>query len=251
MHALSASEIVWIWEVGQRQPYADRALLLLTLAWPGLSPMALNALTIGQRNAHLLALRTKTLGPQADCFARCPACNEQVEFAIDVQTMLPSEMIDPEEPEEMAEQQVYLLDVQPYRVSFRVPTCADLAVASRLPDVQAGRVLLLERCVTQVLQDEQHIAVTDIPDDIVQALTEAILEHDPLAEMEFALRCPACQHNWTLTFDIISFFWKELEAQAKRLMHDVHIIASAYGWRESDILALSSARRSFYRELIR
>lgn len=250
MHALSASDILWIWEIGQRKHYADRALFLLALAWPALSLPALNALTIGQRNAHVLALRQKTLGPLADCFARCPACNEQVEFTVDVRTMLPTEMVEPVEPGDVS-QQVHLLDVQAYHLSFRVPTGADLTAAGQLADIQAGRALLLERCVSQATKNEQSIAVADIPDDILQALTEAILEHDPLAEMEFALSCPACRKDWTLPFDIVAFFWTELEAQAKRLMHDVHTIASAYGWRENDILALSSVRRSFYRELIR
>ena len=103
----------------------------------------------------------------------------------------------------------------------------------------------------QALKEGQVQAVKDLPEHILQALTEAIVENDPLAEIQFALKCPACQENWTLLFDIVSFFWAELDAQARRLLHDVHTIASAYGWRESEILALSSARRKFYQELIR
>jgi len=250
MHALSASNIVRIWEVGQYQQYTDKALLLLTLAWPSLPPDTLNALTIGQRNAHLLSLRQNTLGPLANCVARCPACNEQLEFTIDIQTMLPSEVTEPLEPGKISEQ-IYSLDVDAYHLSFRVLTGEDLALAGQIVDRQAGRELLLERCVLQALKEGQVQAVKDLPEHILQALTEAIVENDPLAEIQFALKCPACQENWTLLFDIVSFFWAELDAQARRLLHDVHTIASAYGWRESEILALSSARRKFYQELIR
>ena len=42
----------------------------------------------------------------------------------------------------------------------------------------------------------------------------------------------------------------ELEAQAKRLLRSVHVLASAYGWSESEILALSEARRDAYVELV-
>lgn len=250
MHALSASDILYAWEVGQRKRSTDKALLLLTLAWPSLSPAALNALTIGQRNAHLLTLRQKTLGPLANCFARCPSCREQLEFTIDIQAMLSAEAIAPVEPGE-AHEQVYMLDIAAFHLSFRVPSSTDLAAAVDCSQLQEGRRLLLERCVIQALQDEQVVAVADLPESVLHALTEAIIEHDPLAEIEFALTCPACQRNWSILFDIVSFFWEELDAQAKRLMYDVHIIASAYGWRESDILALSSARRKFYQELIR
>jgi hypothetical protein len=38
----------------------------------------------------------------------------------------------------------------------------------------------------------------------------------------------------------------ELNAAATRLLHDVHTLASAYGWSEGDILAMSEARRARY-----
>jgi hypothetical protein len=47
-------------------------------------------------------------------------------------------------------------------------------------------------------------------------------------------------------FDIVTFLWREIENLAGHLLRDVHTLASAYGWRESDILALSAARRDFY-----
>lgn len=247
MHALSASDILWVWEVGQQKQSTDKALLLLSLAWPSLSPAELNSLTIGQRNAHLLLLRKETLGPLANCFARCPFCGEQLEFTLDTQTML---SFDVPAPGEIPEPR-YAMDVGAYHLSFRVPTCADLSVARQATDRQNGRSLLLERCVIQSLQGRQTIAVTDLPAEVLQALSGMIIELDPLADTELTLNCPACQKNWTLYFDIASFFWEELNAQAKRLLYDVHAIASAYGWREKDILALSSARRRFYLELIR
>jgi hypothetical protein len=82
------------------------------------------------------------------------------------------------------------------------------------------------------------------------AIAEAMVEHDPRAEMRLAMHCHACQHSWSTIFDIVSFFWTEIEASAKRLLREVHTLAKAYGWREADILALSSARRQCYLELV-
>jgi hypothetical protein len=35
-------------------------------------------------------------------------------------------------------------------------------------------------------------------------------------------------------------------ARAQRLLMEVHLLARAYSWRESDILAMSPARRNAY-----
>ena len=68
--------------------------------------------------------------------------------------------------------------------------------------------------------------------------------------MRFSLTCQGCGHEWAAVFDIVTFFWAELVAQAKRLLREVHQLARAYGWRESEILAMSSQRRHTYLELV-
>ncbi len=42
-----------------------------------------------------------------------------------------------------------------------------------------------------------------------------------------------------------------MEARAKRLLSEVHALASAYGWSEREILGLSVARREFYLGMVR
>ena len=245
MRALLASDIVYAWEAGQLKHPVDRALLLLALALPACSPALLGSLTIGQRNRQLLLLRQKTLGATAQCFVQCPHCGEKLEFTLDLSAMLPTAMEAPLEPGELSEH-IHTLSVDTFTLSFRVPTSIDLASIIHSVDAQEGSHLLIERCVAQATQDDQPIIVASLPENVLQALAEAVIEHDPLAEIECALICPACQQHWTTLFDIVSFFWTELDALAKRLLRDVHTIASAYGWRESDILALSAARRQYY-----
>ena len=250
MRALSASDILYVWDAGQQKHPIDRALLLLALALPAFSPALLSSLTIGQRNRQLLLLRQKTLGASATCFAQCPHCGEKLEFALDLETMSPTEVEAFIEPGELSEH-IHTLSVDAFTLSFRIPTSADLASIIRAIDAQEGSHLLIERCLVQATQDDQPITIENLPEEVLQALSEAVIEQDPLAEIECAMVCPECQQSWTTLFDIVSFFWTELDALAKRLMRDVHVIASAYGWRESDILALNAARRQFYLELIR
>jgi hypothetical protein len=73
---------------------------------------------------------------------------------------------------------------------------------------------------------------------------------DPLADLTLLATCPACGHNWRILFDIVSYFWDEIQAWGGRLMREVHTLASAYGWRETDILAMSAWRRQRYLEMI-
>ena len=51
-------------------------------------------------------------------------------------------------------------------------------------------------------------------------------------------------------FDIVSFFWAEIDAWARRVLREVNVLARAYGWRESDILALSPVRRQIYLSMV-
>ena len=73
---------------------------------------------------------------------------------------------------------------------------------------------------------------------------------DPQADVQLALSCPACGQQWRATFDVVSFLWDELDAWARRLLREVHTLASAYHWREADILAMSRWRRQYYLDLV-
>ncbi len=72
---------------------------------------------------------------------------------------------------------------------------------------------------------------------------------DPQADVRIDLDCASCGHRWTSPFDIARYLWTELETHARRLLYDVHALATAYGWAEADVLAVSPARRRYYLEL--
>ena len=240
MRTLSALDLVRAWEAGRDRHPVDRALLLLALAYPELTRDQLAALTIGQRNGRLLALRQQMLGAQLNAYAECPQCREALEFSIDAPSLRSPE------PAE----QVFTLAVDGLDVRFRLPDSLDLAAVSNVPDPDAARGLLLQRCVLAARQSETEIAAAALPQTAVAALADAMSERDPQASQRFRLSCPACGHGWAALFDIVSYFWTEINAYAQRLLGEVHRLARAYGWREADILAMSSARREFYLGLV-
>jgi hypothetical protein len=75
-------------------------------------------------------------------------------------------------------------------------------------------------------------------------------EADPQADVQLALSCPDCGHSWLAAFDIVSYFWSEVNSWAQRLLGEVHTLASFYGWSERDILAMSPVRRHIYLDMI-
>jgi len=230
MRTLSATELLDAWERGLGQRPVERALTLLAAASPGTSPGALTGLSIGRRDAGLLAIREQTFGPSVTGLADCPNCSERIELTFDVSEI--------EAPAASAPNESFTAS----GVHFRLPDSRDLLALAGCEDVAAGRALLLRRCVLD--RDAESLAEED-----VQAVVSAMAEADPQADVQLDLSCPACRHRWFAVFDIASFLWIEINAWAHRTLQDVHRLALAYGWREPDILALSPWRRQVYLEM--
>lgn len=243
MRPLSARDVLYIWELGQHQHPLDRALTLLEVALPDHTRADLANLSIGQRDALLLALREMTLGDTLESFAECPQCHEPLEFTLstrDLRVMAPDRVLPSD----------YTLTTEEIALRFRLPTSRDLAAIATCNDLATAQQQLTERCIHQAQWQGADIAPHALPVAVLHQLAEQMAQHDPQAETLLDLTCPACHHAWQVLFDIVVFFWSELTTQAKRLMREVHCLARAYGWREADILALSEVRRQYYLDLV-
>jgi hypothetical protein len=243
MRPLSALELLGVWEQGLAQPPTQRALTLLAAACPEASSNALAELSVGQRDARLLTLREWTFGTNVVSLATCSSCGERLELTFDVANI----QVEPEtEPAETLS-----LTDDGYEVQFRLPNSLDLAAISEHgEDADASRDLLLERCLVAAHQGGKPASADQLPADVVDAVVEQMAQADPQADVQLKLTCPACEHQWQVTFDIVSFFWSEICAWANRVLREVHILASAYGWREGDILVMSPWRRQLYLEMV-
>jgi hypothetical protein len=242
MRALSAVELISIWEHGAAQSPVRRALDLLVAACPELTPDELAALSIGRRDTWLMALREWTFGSRLVSLATCPACDERVELDFDlaeVRVAPPEQLVD-----------ALWVAIDGYDVRFRLPDSRDLAALSGELDARIYRQRLLARCVLGASRQGAAQTAEQLPDHVVAAVAERMASADPQADVQLALDCPACGQQWRLIFDIVSFFWAEIEAWAYRTLHEVHLLARAYGWREPDILAISPWRRRYYLEML-
>ena len=242
MRALSAEELLDFWEHGFVQSPAERALTLLKAACPELSADSIAKLTVGERDLRLLTLREWMFGSQLLCIAMCTSCGEQLELSFRA-----SDLFAHEETELTGS---FLLPVGEYELTFRLPNSLDLVEISRRVDVASGRQLLLARCISKAERSGEVIAISELPPVVLDAVVVRMGELDKSGDVQLSLNCPQCSHASQPIFDIESFFWREISAWANRILREVHALASAYGWRESDILGMSTWRRAVYLNLI-
>lgn len=247
MRALSAAELLNVWELGQGQSLPQRALLLLAVACPDTPADLLGELDIGQRDARLLTLREWTFGPQLDCLVTCPKCGERLELTFD---MADIRVLSPHQSEGGGRAETLSASISGYEVEFRLPNSLDLVAVAASKAADTPRHLLLERCIATARYDDEEKPVHQLTADIVDAVVERMAQAAPQADLQLAVTCPSCKHQWLVIFDIVSFFWSELNTWAQRTLREVHTLARAYGWREAGILALSPWRRQCYLEMV-
>lgn len=242
MERISSADLLEAWERGRHSSPGERGLQLLAVANPEMAAEALATWNIGQRDAALLAMRERIFGPQLTGLASCTQCDEALEMQFAVADILAPARPDP--PGAMS------LTMEGYQVTFRLPNAGDVAALAEAKGQPGLDRWLLERCITEACRDDAPCAVVNLPDKMLEAITAAMAEADPQAEVELSLRCMICGNQWLAPFDVVSFLWREIDVWATRVLMEIHQLASAYGWSEREILALSPWRRRHYLELI-
>ncbi len=238
----TASQLLTVWEQGRSQTPVQRAFSLLALAAPERSPEELARYHIGRRDRELLGLRERLFGSRLAAAATCPACAQEIELDFSVADISSPSVADTNE--------LNSLQLDGYELNFRLPTCDDLASLTPGASAPDGRSQLLQCCVTETRATGQPCAITALPETVIAAVSERMAQLDPQGDIQLTLACPKCSHEWLSPLDIVSYLWREIHAWAGRTLNEIHLIASAYGWREADILALSPRRRQTYLELI-
>lgn len=247
MHIPSAYELLAVWERGLSLGSLQRGLLLLATLFPDQSDATLAQFSIGERDSHLLALREHLFGSTVASVANCPQCNEALELNFDLAAVRVPIDSPPGRGREFA------LQAGDYGVRCRVPNQVDLLAIALIEDSGSARRLLVERCILAFEPSQPGDPaplIEQLPDAVTAAIIEQMAHADPQSDAQIALVCPACQYGWLAPFDILAFLWTEIAAWAQRLLREVHTLASAYGWREVEILTMNAWRRQMYLQMI-
>lgn len=242
MRALTNAEILDVWERGWQAALPQRAVLLLATACPDKQPGEFAGYSIGRRDAQLLELRGTMFGRRVVSLVKCPQCGEnvQLEFSVD----------DFAEPVRSELDDATAIAADDYLVQFRLPNSLDQMAIVEWRDAAKAQRELLSRCVISAQHAGDEVSAENLPESVVAKMTERMAELDPLAGIFLAVTCATCGGQWRALFDICEFLWRELSWRAQRLLQEVHVLASAYGWSESDILSLGATRRRLYLEMV-
>jgi len=240
MLPLSAPKLLAVWEHGLEKPPLERALALLEAAFPDSSRETLASLSIGRRDSTLLRLREWAFGPGMVALSLCRSCGQQLEITLDAPAL--------RQDSGDAKLTEVSLALAGYEVRLRLPNTADLLSCAGL-DVTKTQERLFARCLLAAHSQDGALSAEQVPEEVALAAIEHTVEADPVADLEIELSCPSCCHRWHEVFDIVSFFWSEIDAWARRILQEVHVLAAAYGWTEAEVLALSPLRRQFYLEM--
>jgi uncharacterized protein (UPF0212 family) len=239
---MPTADLLAVWERAAAETPVRRAVALLGAAVPERSEDDLLALPIGRRDASLLTIRETLFGSAFDGVTRCPACGEEIEVSFDASEV---------RREEVSAAGPLRAGVDGIDVEFRLPNSADLAAIADASDVATARAMLFARCIVAAARDGSPLTPAALPAAVVEAVSRRMAAEDPQADVQVAVTCPSCGEQWGEPFDVVTFLWSELSAAAVHLLGDVHLIASAYGWSEGEILRLSPARRNAYLEMLR
>lgn len=245
--SLSASELLDAWERARGQPVTTQALMLLAVASSDVQLDSLAKLSVGRRDGSLLALREALFGSRLSGLIACPQCGQHLELDVETANLRANARLPAHE--------VLVASNGGYEASFRLPNSDDLTAIAEAPEIDEDAAIqrLLSRCLFEVRrtgQVQRLDSSPSLPPALIDAIAEEMEKADPQANVQLALNCADCGYRWLSVFDIVTFLWSEIDDWARSLVSEVCVLASAFGWREADILAMSVQRRQLYLQMI-
>ncbi len=237
---LSAQRVLNIWEQGALLDAEAKTQSLLSLIAPELSMKALADLVLGERNKNLLELRQQLFGSKLQAYVECGECGQALDLEFLIEDFGFSSIAHIPEIQRIENGNI--------NAKIRLPNGHDLEALESVKSVNDGRNLLFSRCVLELYRDDNLVVLQDLSEDELSQLELLISELDPRMEILFDLSCPQCSHSWQSPLDIGSFLWREFDVYARELLENIHLLASTYGWSETDILTMSNVRRKYYIE---
>jgi hypothetical protein len=201
------------------------------------APVDWASLPAADVGAAALLIRRSWLGDVIRTDTECPVagCGERIDVSFGIERYVAHHR--PRRPRGVApadEDGWYALSGGGVR--FRIPTTADVLEAI---DADAPALTLSERCV-------QGTATGSL----IRRIDRALAALAPRLDGLVGGTCPSCGQAVSLRFDPVAYTLRELRDSFFTIHSETHLLASAYGWSESAILALPRDRRRRYAALV-
>jgi hypothetical protein len=230
---------------GAEETYLGRIITMLAIAHPDVSREQIAEQSLQEITLQLLTLRSLSFGSQMEAYLACPNCNTRLEFTLPIAPVI-------ERLRQSAPRVEDFNAVGESGFTMRLATASDLLSIASISNLTEARRQLLSRCLgdpPNTMLDRDPASALNNP-EFYRLAVEIFDQLQSDAEIRIELLCAECGISHAMDLDIGRFLWTEVRSAAMRLMRDVHDLASAYGWPESDILAMSAVRRHAYLEMI-
>jgi len=234
MRAFKTLDLLALWERGASRHALDRSALLCAWARPDIPAEAIADVPLGEITASLLRLRSTWFGDRIHAHVDCEHCGERLELVVGVR-----DLVQPATTSVSRE-------VVAAGLRCRPPCLRDLAAVAHERDAERAARQLLARCRLETAGDD----ATVLSEVTLREVEDALEEADPNADIAFELTCEICGHLGTAQLDAGDLLWDEIDARARALLGEVHLLARAYGWTENEILGLSAERRASYLSMV-
>ncbi|HYL17706.1 MAG TPA: hypothetical protein VEV20_03440 [Burkholderiales bacterium] len=202
----------------------------------------LDAATLDRRVRALLRIVRETQGDRLLWKTRCANadCGHEMELELSV-----SQLLSAPEPAEC-----FSWSAEPgCELELRLPTGRDQIEwreSAADANEEEGVDLRMASSLVSRVNGQPPASDWTLPPDWLPALDAAFREHDVLTAMELQVSCPWCGKESALEPDVEALALSRLAAEQRRVLEEIHQLASAYHWTEADVLALPRLRRSFY-----
>jgi hypothetical protein len=189
-------------------------------------------LPVPDRDRLLTAVYFNTYGSKIETTISCPSCNERFDLSFSLDEWV-NDLATVSSQKLSGKDDAYPF-LAPGGIKFRLPTGEDeMVVMGKEPATAATE--LLNRCI--------HGGSGPYDTDLIQKTMHEIA---PLADAEFEAQCPECSEKQLLHFNLQQYLLSSLLNEQKKLVIEVHRLASAYGWGLNEIMELPRSIRRTY-----
>jgi hypothetical protein len=196
------------------------------------------ALSASERDLVMAEIYIQTYGPRIASTLSCEQCGEP--FDIDFLLMELVSSLEEESAKAISTAGIDCLPDGTYRLAdgrrFRLPTGEDEYAALRYPPEEVER-RLLESCL---IDGEIRPGGDGDVDAELQGALEAVA---PLLSSSVEVSCFECGLKQRVRFDLQQYLLRSLLQEQLRLVHEIHRLASSYGWSLDEILDLPRSQR--------
>lgn len=211
-----------------------------------LTPRRVAAMTCGDRDHLLLALRAAAMGRSIHLALRCgsPTCGARTTLVLDTDDLCAS-------PQEPAPNSI-MVETPAGRALLREPTGEDEVVLAALPpnaraDQFWSRILIR-------IGDRGRLSVRDwqsLSRPVRQRIAVGFDQSRRGPRLSGGHPCPGCEAVIPWAVSAGTLLSTELRSGAERIPEEVHAFAWHYGWSEAETLALPRQRRWTYLRRLR